>query len=78
MSASLSRALCLLHKARATLGTNKLLPRILLLHGSPDAASQYIAIMNCIFSAQVGGLSSLAFEWLGTPAIACNLYRRLM
>ncbi|KAK9841654.1 hypothetical protein WJX74_009570 [Apatococcus lobatus] len=52
VSATLSRALCLLHKARATPATNKLLPRILCLHGSPDAASQYIAIMNCIFSAQ--------------------------
>ena len=53
LSAALSKSLCLLHKATLTAATKKLMPRILCLHGSRDAASQYIAVMNCIFSAQV-------------------------
>lgn len=53
MSAALSRALCYIHQCkRRNRLQNKDRSRIFVLQQSRDASSQYIPIMNCIFSAQ--------------------------
>jgi hypothetical protein len=64
LAGALSRALCFIHKvqrpppgAGAGAGAAALRqapkPRVLVLAGCPDATSQYIAVMNAIFSALV-------------------------
>ena len=61
-SAALSRALCLVRKLQGSAASSKAdspKPRILCIDGSPDVPSQYIAVMNAIFSAQVPALASL-------------------
>ncbi|ETW04901.1 hypothetical protein H310_04008 [Aphanomyces invadans] len=50
LSAALSLALCFINRAMNE--SRELQPRILIVDSSPDFAEQYIAIMNCIFSAQ--------------------------
>lgn len=53
MSAALSRTLCMLSRACATVPKSTLArPRVLVLQASDDVAGQYIACMNAIFSAQ--------------------------
>lgn len=51
LSGSLSMALCYIQRVFRS-GALHPQPRILCLHGSPDGPSQYVAIMNAIFSAQ--------------------------
>jgi hypothetical protein len=59
-SAALSRALCYLNKLRSGRAAPALLgaarPRVLLLTGSADVASQYVPVMNAVFAAQRGGV----------------------
>lgn len=50
LSAALSKALLYINRLRQ--GAN-IPTRILCLLASPDASAQYIALMNCIFAAQV-------------------------
>ena len=50
LPAALSIALCRLHRAARI--HPRLQPRVLILHASPDAPSQHLAVMNCIFGAQ--------------------------
>jgi hypothetical protein len=40
------------NRAVARAGAGGLQARVLLVHASPDAAGQYVAIMNSVFSAQ--------------------------
>ncbi|EGC40332.1 hypothetical protein DICPUDRAFT_9126, partial [Dictyostelium purpureum] len=49
-SAALSMALCYINRIRKE--SPNLKPRILVFNISPDVSSQYISVMNCIFSAQ--------------------------
>ncbi|GJP50970.1 hypothetical protein CLOM_g10124 [Closterium sp. NIES-68] len=55
LSGSLSMALAYCVKASSK-GSSAPRPRILCIHGSPDAAQQYVAIMNAIFSSQKAGV----------------------
>eukprot|EP00271_Cylindrocystis_brebissonii_P002828 TRINITY_DN13603_c0_g2_i1.p1 TRINITY_DN13603_c0_g2~~TRINITY_DN13603_c0_g2_i1.p1 ORF type:complete len:341 (+),score=40.10 TRINITY_DN13603_c0_g2_i1:121-1143(+) len=55
LSGSLSLALSCISKSRKGPPPHPH-PRILCLHGSPDAPQQYIAVMNVIFSAQRSGV----------------------
>ncbi|KAG0051059.1 RNA polymerase II transcription factor B subunit 4 [Gryganskiella cystojenkinii] len=52
IAASLSLGLCYINQALKSDGMGHLKPRILVLTVSPDSSSDYIPIMNCIFSAQ--------------------------
>mmetsp|Transcript_12593 Transcript_12593/g.27207 ORF Transcript_12593/g.27207 Transcript_12593/m.27207 type:complete len:291 (-) Transcript_12593:552-1424(-) len=54
LSGALSRALCLIHRLKATpaWARARCRPRVLCMVGSPDAPMQYIPVMNAIFSAQ--------------------------
>ncbi|KAM9966454.1 hypothetical protein ACTFIR_006670 [Dictyostelium discoideum] len=49
-SASMSIALCYINRIKRETPTIK--PRILVFNISPDVSSQYISVMNCIFSSQ--------------------------
>ncbi|KAK5577563.1 hypothetical protein RB653_002506 [Dictyostelium firmibasis] len=49
-SASMSMALCYINRIKRETPTIK--PRILVFNISPDVSSQYISVMNCIFSSQ--------------------------
>ncbi|GJJ75542.1 transcription initiation factor TFIIH subunit 3 [Entomortierella parvispora] len=52
IAASLSLGLCYINQALKLDGMGHVKPRILVLTVSPDSSSDYIPIMNCIFSAQ--------------------------
>lgn len=52
IAASLSLGLCYINQALKADGMGHLKPRMLVLTVSPDSSSDYIPIMNCIFSAQ--------------------------
>ncbi|KAG0356941.1 RNA polymerase II transcription factor B subunit 4 [Podila minutissima] len=52
IAASLSLGLCYINQALKSDGMGHIKPRILVLTVSPDSSSDYIPIMNCIFSAQ--------------------------
>ncbi|ORZ20888.1 TFIIH subunit Tfb4/p34 [Lobosporangium transversale] len=52
IAASLSLGLCYINQALKSDGMGHVRPRILVLTVSPDSSSDYIPIMNCIFSAQ--------------------------
>ncbi|KAN0035329.1 hypothetical protein ACTA71_004594 [Dictyostelium dimigraforme] len=49
-SASMSMALCYINRIKRETPTIK--PRIMVFNISPDVSSQYISVMNCIFSSQ--------------------------
>ncbi|KAG0209116.1 RNA polymerase II transcription factor B subunit 4 [Mortierella sp. GBA30] len=52
IAASLSLGLCYINQTVKSDGMGHVKPRILVLTVSPDSSSDYIPIMNCIFSAQ--------------------------
>ncbi|KAF9582598.1 RNA polymerase II transcription factor B subunit 4 [Lunasporangiospora selenospora] len=52
IAAALSLGLCYINQALKSDGLGNVKPRILVLTVSPDSSSDYIPIMNCIFSAQ--------------------------
>ena len=54
LSAALSTALCRLQRVRRS--RPKVDPRVLIVHASPDAHTQYLATMNCVFGAQKLGI----------------------
>lgn len=56
-SAALSMALCYINKAKKQMPINDQTDyRVLVIQGSEDTASQYIPMMNCIFTAQKIGV----------------------
>lgn len=56
-SAALSMALCYINKAKKGITVNDQIDyRVLVIQGAEDTASQYIPMMNCIFTAQKIGV----------------------
>ncbi|GJP50969.1 hypothetical protein CLOM_g10124 [Closterium sp. NIES-68] len=80
LSGSLSMALAYCVKASSK-GSSAPRPRILCIHGSPDAAQQYVAIMNAIFSSQKAGAGMyvaimnaiFSSQKAGVPIDACAI-----
>ncbi|KAI7870043.1 TFIIH subunit Tfb4/p34 [Spinellus fusiger] len=64
VTGAFSMALCYIHRITKQDEVGHIKPRILILSVSPDAASQYIPLMNCIFSAQKAGI----------PVDVCKIY----
>lgn len=56
LAAAMSMAMCYCNRLQTRGTTSTGAPRILCLQGSEDASSQYIAVMNGIFSAQRAGI----------------------
>ncbi|KAI9021642.1 TFIIH subunit Tfb4/p34 [Phycomyces nitens] len=64
VTGAFSMALCYIHRITKQDDLGHIKPRILILSVSPDSASQYIPLMNCIFSAQKASI----------PVDVCKIY----
>ncbi|KAL0085917.1 TFIIH subunit Tfb4/p34 [Phycomyces blakesleeanus] len=64
VTGAFSMALCYIHRITKQDELGHIKPRILILSVSPDSASQYIPLMNCIFSAQKASI----------PVDVCKIY----